>query len=171
MSIKKYSTVFVEGETEQKLFNDFKLLRNHPIKRVIKINLWTNDVRKILPSFDEVHHIIILFDTDDLSGIKQFQKNLDALLVKRHHIYLFQQTSNFEHELVFSCRCNEQKLLSEFCQKIQSLDNFKKAFIKSTTRLSKLEKIGLDKSLLWKRGLIEQLSNRSKHISSYADYF
>ena len=66
---KKHAIFFVEGETEKSLLNDFKKIDKDPIKRIIKINLWNNDVKKILPNLTEINDIVIIFDTDLKQGI------------------------------------------------------------------------------------------------------
>lgn len=34
MSVKKFAIVFVEGDTEKAMFNDFKTLHGYPIKKL-----------------------------------------------------------------------------------------------------------------------------------------
>ncbi|MGV3749290.1 hypothetical protein ACV8R2_02445 [Citrobacter freundii] len=164
---KKHAIFFVEGETEKSLLNDFKKMDKDPIKRIIKINLWNTDVKKILPNLTETNNIVIIFDTDLKQGIERFNKNIDAILARKHTVYLLQQTDNFEKELTYSCQCNQKNLFEEFCKKITSADNFKNSFIKCNTRLEKLKSLGFSKNRIWCRDLIDELKHKKAHKSSY----
>lgn len=166
---KKHAIFFVEGETEKSLLNDFKKTDKDPIKRIIKINLWNNDVKKILPNLTEINDIVIIFDTDLKQGIERFNKNIEAILARKHNVFLLQQTNNFEQELIYSCQCNQKNLFDEFCKKIVSADNFKNSFIKCNTRLEKLKSLGFSKSRLWSRELIKELEFKEKHKASYSE--
>jgi len=171
MSLKKYAIVLVEGETEKFLFNDLKAILKYPIKRVIKVNLWNDDIKKIVPSFTEPSDILIVFDTDRIENIQRFKDNLNLLKAKKHTIHLFQQISNFEEELSYASSITIRRLLNHFCTKIVSLDNFKGEFNAQSNRLNKLEDIGLDKNKLWERNLIVQLNTYSDRHSSHNKYF
>ncbi|WP_318375874.1 hypothetical protein [Enterobacter sp.] len=168
---KKHAIFFVEGETEKFLLNDFKKRDKDPIKRIIKINLWNTDVKKILPNLTEVNDIVIVFDTDLKQGIERFNKNIDAILARNHNVYLLQQTDNFEQELVYSCQCSKKTLFDEFCKKIVSADNFKNSFIKCSTRLDKLNSLGFSKGRLWCREIIDELKHQKIRKSSYLNLF
>lgn len=168
-SKRRFPIFFVEGETEKYLIEDFKKIHKDPIKRIVKINLWNNDVSKILPGLTEVNDIVIIFDTDHLDGIERFNKNIDIILSRKHRVHLFQQTSNFEHELMYSCKCTQKKLLDEFCKKIVSVDNFKSSFIKCNSRFEKLAAIGFSKEKMWSRGFINELVHREIYKSKYFD--
>ncbi|EOX6949220.1 TPA: hypothetical protein ACXE54_002432 [Klebsiella michiganensis] len=165
---KRHAIFFVEGETEKSLLNDFKKIDKDPIKRIIKINLWNTDVKKLLPNLTEVNDIVIIFDTDSKVGIQRFNSNIEAILSRKHSVYLLQQTSNFEHELIYSCNCTQKNLFEEFCKKIVSADNFKNSFIKCTTRLDKLKSLGFSKDRIWSRGLILELSHRNALKNTYS---
>lgn len=171
MSLKKYAIALVEGETEKYLLNDFKSLLKYPIKRVIKVNLWNNDIKKIVPSFTESSDILIIFDTDRTENIQRFKENLNLLESKKHTIFLLQQNDNFEEEIAYASSTTTRRLLTHFCPKIVSLDNFKNEFNAQANRLQKLDALGMNKNKLWERNLIAQLDNFNKQHSSHEKYF
>jgi len=171
MRLKKYAIALVEGETEKYLLNDFKTQLKYPIKRIIKVNLWNNDIKKIVPSFTEKSDILIIFDTDRIENIQHFKDNLNLLKAKKHTIFLLQQKDNFEEEEAYASSVSIRKLLTHFCSKIVSLDNFKNEFNAQLNRLQKLEGLGLNKRKLWERNLIDQLNNFNEQHSSHEKYF
>ena len=171
MNLKKYAIALVEGETEKYLLNDFKNQLKYPIKRIIKVNLWNNEIKKIIPSFTEKCEILIVFDTDRTENIQRFKDNLNLLKAKKHTIFLLQQKSNFEEEIAYASSITTRRLLAHFCPKIISLDNFKNEFNAQSNRLQKLEGLGLNKRKLWERSLIAQLNSYNEEHSSHDKYF
>lgn len=171
MAVKKFAIVLVEGETEKALLNDFKTLLKYPIKRVVKVNMWNNDLRKITPSFTEPSDILVVFDTDRTENIKRFKDNVKLLQSKKHKVFLLQQIDNFEAEICHAASVHKQRLLKLFCPKIVSSDNFKNEFNSQPNRLKKLEDLGLNKEKLWERNLIVILEEYSTLHSSHIKYF
>lgn len=171
MSVKKFAIVFVEGDTEKAMFNDFKTLHGYPIKKIVIANLWHVNINKLLPMITEKSEIIITFDTDRLENIDRFKANIRLLKSKKHKIYLFQQNKNFEEELAHACSIPTRRLYSAFCPKIVSADNFKNEFIWLRNRMAKLESLNINKNLLWSRDLIVQISEYNDHHSSHQKYF
>ncbi|WP_449553451.1 hypothetical protein [Lelliottia amnigena] len=171
MALKKFATVLVEGETEKAMFNDFKTILKYPIRRVIKANLWNNEIKKLIPLFTEQSDILVVFDTDRIENIQRFIENIRKLKAKKHSIYLFQQVSNFETEICYASTLSAQRLFSHFCTKIVSADNFKNEFNAQANRLRKLDELGLNKNKLWERDLIDELRTYNDHHSSHEKYF
>ncbi|HDH0362014.1 TPA: hypothetical protein PIO68_004233 [Klebsiella pneumoniae] len=171
MRLSKYAIVLVEGETEKFLINDLKSYLKYPIKRVIKANLWNNNIKKIIPSLTEQSDILIIFDTDKTENLQRFKDNLNFLKSKKHSIFLFQQISNFEEEIAYASSTTTRKLLTHFCSKIISPDNFKGIFNSQANRLQRLDEFGLKKEKLWERKLIKPLNTFNEHHSSHEKYF
>ncbi|HFF8551740.1 TPA: hypothetical protein ACGEYE_000461 [Klebsiella variicola] len=171
MATKKFAIVLVEGETEKALFRDFKTSLGYPIKKIVIANLWNVSIKKIMPALTEISEIVVVFDTDRIENIERFKTNISLLKAKKHTIYLFQQTRNFEDEIAKACNINNRDLYSSFCSKIVSSDNFKNEFIALHNRMPKLDGLNINKSLLWSRGLIPQLNDYSSHTSSHDAYF
>lgn len=171
MTAKKFAIILVEGETEKALFNDFKTLLGYPIKKIVIANLWNVSIKKLMPSLTEKSDILVVYDTDRIQNIDRFKENINLLKSKKHVIHLFQQTDNFEGELAFACGISNHRLYSCFCPKIISADNFKSEFIALRNRLTKLDSLNMNKTLLWNRGLIPQLAEFNPHNSSHSIYF
>ena len=171
MAVKKFAIILVEGDTEKALFQDFKTLLGYPIKKIVIANLWNVNINKYMPALTENSEIIVVFDTDRIENLDRFKNNLNLLKAKKHTIHLFQQTSNFEDELANACGVSNRKLYSCFCPKIISADNFKNEFIALRNRMMKLDGLGLNKTLLWSRGIIPQSRDYNFHVSSHDDYF
>ncbi|MBJ9836135.1 hypothetical protein [Citrobacter portucalensis] len=171
MAAKKYAIVFVEGETEKAMFNDFKTLHGYPIKKIVIANLWHVSINRLLPALTEKSEILIVFDTDRLENIDRFKANLKLLKSKKHSIHLFQQNDNFEKELAHACSITPRRLYSAFCPKIVSSDNFKNEFIALRNRMARLENLNINKDLLWERDLIIQINEFRQHHSSHRKYF
>jgi hypothetical protein len=171
MALQKFAIVLVEGETEKALFNDLKSILKYPIKRIIKANLWNNEIKKVTPLLTEASDILVVFDTDKIENIERFQENLKILKAKKHTVYLLQQLENFEEEICYASRLSPRKLYGHFCTKIISSDNFKNEFNAQDNRLKKLDDIGLNKGKLWERDLIKLLNNYTKQHSSHDKYF
>lgn len=171
MTLKKFAIILVEGETEKALLNDFKTILKYPIKRIVKVNVWNSDLKKITPSFTEPSDILVVFDTDRIENIKRFTENIKLLQSKKHKVFLLQQIDNFEAEICHASSIKKQKLLKTFCPKIVSLENFKNEFNAQQNRLKKLDEIGLNKNKLWERELIAQLNIFNERHSSHEKYF
>lgn len=171
MSQKKFAIVLVEGETEKSLIQDFKSILKYPIKKVVKVNLWNNKIKSLLPSITEPSEIVVVFDTDLLVNINRFKENIELLKAKKHAVLLFQQNNDFECELSSACAITKNKLFEEFCPKIPSSDNFKNEFIKTTNRLKRLDDLKINKDKLWEKKLIKQLVQYQAEHSSHKKYF
>lgn len=171
MAQKKFAFVLVEGETEQVLLLDFKSTLNYPIKRVVKVNLWNNKVKKLMPYLTEPSDIIVIFDTDIKDNIDRFIENIEILKSKKHNVLLFQQNLDFECELSHASSITKKRLFQEFCPKILSSANFKNEFIKTVNRLKRLDDLGLDKNKLWDKKLIKELEHYELDHSSHRKYF
>lgn len=111
MAAKKFAIALVEGETEKSLLNDFKNSLKYPIKRIVKVNLWNSDIKKIAPSFTEPSDILVIFDTDILDNLDRFQENLKILTSRKHTIFLFQQKNNFEDEIAHASSLSKKKVI------------------------------------------------------------
>ncbi|WP_431022580.1 DUF4276 domain-containing protein [Erwinia rhapontici] len=171
MDFKKYAIALVEGETEKAIFSDFKIMLKYPVKKIIKANLWNNEIKKIIPLFTEQSNILVIFDTDRIENLQRFKENIKLLRAKKHSVYLLQQKSNFEEEICHASTLSHRKLLEHFCPKIVSVDNFKNEFIARKNRLKQLDELGLNKSKLWERELIEELQDHSELHSSHNKLF
>lgn len=171
MAAKNFAIVFVEGETEKAMFNDFKTLHGYSIKKIVIANLWHVNINKLLPALTEKSEILVVFDIDRLENIDRFKTNIKLLKSKKHSIYLFQQNKNFEDELARACKLTARKLYSAFCPKIVSADNFKNEFIGLRNRMAKLESLNIDKNALWDKDLIAQISEYNDLHSSHRKYF
>ncbi|WP_411703531.1 hypothetical protein [Edaphovirga cremea] len=169
--MKHYPTILVEGETESSLFSDFKKVSAYPIKKIVKVNLWNNDIKKLLPYLKDANDIIIVFDTDALVGLQRFQSNINMLIQRKHRIHLFQQKHCFEDELIHACDCTVRKLFESFCQKINSSDNFKAEFIRCHNRIDKLKLLGLKHERLWSRELIKELQGYKPNQKYFSNFF
>ena len=149
----------VEGETEQKLTNTLYL------GKVIIANLWNLDPKKIYSILRLISNkgtkVFIVCDTDciDNSKKERFIKNFHS--IKKHigkdNIFLFQQNSNLEGELLYCLNINIKGLYSLF-NNASGNGQFKRNFIDEKNLLKKLNSSGFDPLKLWSRPLCSDLS-------------
>lgn len=144
--------VFVEGETEQSLINEFKDSESLFIKDVKKFNFWNNDAKSISPLLRSSYSIIIVCDTDDLNNVERFVKNIKHLSKQTKGLYIILQHNNFEDELCYACNCQKNKLFRHFHKRSGtslSAKEFKANFLSCPNKLQKLLAINFNKSKIW----------------------
>ena len=161
----------VEGETEQKLTNTLYL------GKVIRVNLWNLDPKKIYSILRLIPNkgtkVFIVCDTDciDNSKKERFIKNFHS--IKKHigkdNIFLFQQNSNLEGELLYCLNINIKGLYSLF-NNASGNGQFKRNFIDEKNLLKKLNSSGFDPLKLWSRPLCLDLSELQNFHASPQDF-
>lgn len=159
----------VEGETEQKLTNTLYL------GKVIIANLWNLDPKKIYSILRLISNkgtkVFIVCDTDciDNSKKERFIKNFHS--IKKHigkdNIFLFQQNSNLEGELLY---CLNIKGLYSLFNNASGNGQFKRNFIDEKNLLKKLNSSGFDPLKLWSRPLCSDLSELQNFHASPQDF-
>lgn len=163
--MQKYEKIYflVEGDDEK----DF-LLSVKKIGKVLKLNLWQDDVSKFISYFDKKTNIYMIYDTDCVENIEKFIENLNTLKRNSKNIYLLQQTLNFEDEMMRCFNLRRQKdLYSIFSA--TTLSDFKRNFRSESDLFSKLKNSGFLYKNLWGEEIIEQLRIFSGHKVVFND--
>lgn len=152
---------YVEGETELRLLNCLNLRG-----QLKKFNFWNNKVNKILRTIKANYCVCIVYDIDDINevSLKRFIASVKLISQSCFKVILLQQTKNLEDELIYSCQCKEKSLLEAF--KACSRSELKGNFNKTKTPLPLLSKLNFEKSKLWNRSIIPNLTilNKQKNI-------
>ncbi len=145
---------FVEGETEIALLKALGILG---VKQ--KLNLWENDVQKILRKLKPNTTIYIVYDTDITAQHQRFLANLNKLQNDKNitKIYLLQQTQNLEDEL--STACSKSKVQLQKAFKAQDDKEFKSRLCECSPEnlLQKLNKLSLQTDKLWQGEQLPEL--------------
>lgn len=141
---------FVEGQTEKALIASMNVFGKPKI-----VNLWQNDVKKILPNIESKTKVFVIFDIDviDANTLQRFHDNLKILCEKKLLVGLLQQTKNLEDELVYSCNSikSHKQLFDEY--NACSASEFKASFSQHRNPFTVLVNNGFDINKIWQRGL------------------
>lgn len=136
---KSKSILFlIEGETEEKLIKELKLLG-----KIQYFNFWDTDISKIIARIraDEVY---IVYDTDVTTNINRFIKNLKKLQMQKIKFYLLQQTNNLEDEIINCSSCKNIRQIFN-----SSRTEFKECFLSCNNLSRKLFEIDFSPEKLW----------------------
>ncbi len=157
---------FVEGETEIALLKALGILG---VKQ--KVNLWENDVQKILRKLKPNTTIYIVYDTDRITQYQRFLDNLKKLQYDKNitKIYLLQQTKNLEDELSTACSKSKAQLQKAF--KAQDDKELKSRLCECSPEnlLQKLNKLSLQTDKLWQGEQLPELLAWQKHRVNFTD--
>lgn len=164
--------IFVEGETEMSLFNYLKKNSTIQAKKIVKKNLWSECIKKYSINIPKNSDIIVVFDSDITNQAERFIQNIKYLMSRKHNIFLFQQTQNFEEEIAHCCSLTTKKLFSSFCKnKTAGANDFKRDFIACNNQVEKITSLGWNKQKWFVRDLDESLQILNAYKSSYMHYF
>lgn len=144
--------VFVEGETEQSLIKELKEIDSLIIKDIKKFNFWDKDAKSLLPLLKSNCSVVIICDTDNLTNIDRFTRNIRQLAKQTKGLYIILQHHNFEDELCYACGCQGSRLFKHFQKKANtslSATEFKVNFLSCSNKLQRLQVINFDKNRIW----------------------
>lgn len=164
--------IFVEGDTEVSLFQSLKQKNIIQAKKIVKKNLWCEDIKKYSVNIPNKSDLVVIFDTDQVDKADRFIKNINYLLGRKHSVFLFQQTLNFEDELSHCCAITKRKLFSEFCKnRTAGVSDFKRDFIACNNPVDKLKALGINSDRWFVRDLHASLTCLNKYHSNFLNFF
>lgn len=167
--MKKVTTLyFVEGECEENFIHSFKAKREIFSGKVQKTNLWEiTNINRILRSLPrEKSNIYVVFDTDVLTSVDRFCKNIHALSKHARSIVLLPQHEHFEDEIAFACGQMASRDIPAHLYRLSSISECKTKLAQDKNLVNNLRSKGFDLSAMWARTDIEkQLSLPSKNVS------
>lgn len=173
MALKsRVKILFVEGETESSLFKKMKQANLICVKQIVKKNLWAEDIRSYALNIPKNSDVLVVFDSDEVTQIDRFVRNVNFLNKRGHVVHLLQQTTNFEEELSWCCNQSMRCLISCFCPgKTSGINDFKRDFISCTKPLDKLITLGLKPERWFSRELHGSLVALQHLKSSFMKHF
>ncbi|MEH4236411.1 hypothetical protein POX60_24535 [Escherichia coli] len=170
--LSKIRIIFVEGETENSLFQKMIQQRVIDAKSIVKRNFWQESIRNYAITIPKGSDILIVFDSDEVEQSARFIENVKFLKNRGHKVYLLQQKRNFEEELAWCCGIPVKKLIAGFCaKKTSGINDFKRDFIACNNQLSKLLKMGMQETKWFTRDLHAVLEPVASFKSSFSKHF